>query len=105
MGAQHGVDRLAWVARFFEVFEEAGLQVCPVWDVALLVVANTGIDDDAAITGVDDQCMDAHDQPSILIGEVGLQPRQFLCRLLGGVGQDELGIFISWRNDVIDGRS
>ena len=74
-----------------QVFEEAALPVVPVRDAAaLLVVAEAGIDQDAAAAGrLDDQGMDAEPQPAGLVGEVRHQPVDPANLLGGGLGQQE----------------
>ena len=50
MGAQHGVDRFAREAGVREIGQERAVAVVPMRDAAvLLVVAQAGIDDDAAV--------------------------------------------------------
>ncbi len=71
MGAQHRVDRLAREPGRRQVGEKRPLEVVPGRDAAvLLVVAEAGIDDDAALGGLDDKRVDAHLQPAALVGEM-----------------------------------
>ena len=73
-----------------EVGEERPLQVVPGRDAAvLLVVAEAGIDDDAAVRGFDDQRVDAHLEPAALVGEMRLQPADRQDLLVGRLRQDE----------------
>ena len=57
VGAQYGIYEFSRVSGQLEVCQKGGLQVGPVGDGALLVVADAGIYDDTSLTGVDDQCM------------------------------------------------
>jgi hypothetical protein len=90
MRAQHRVDRLARIAGGGKVGEERALQIVPGWDTAaLLVVAEAGIDDNAALRRLDDERMDAHLQPAAFIGKMRLKPFDRQDLLIGRLRQDE----------------
>ena len=73
MRAQHRVDRFARKAGGREVGEERPLEIVPGRDAAvLLVVAEAGIDDDAAVRGFDDERVNAHFEAPALVGEMRL---------------------------------
>ncbi len=61
------------------------------WNIAFLVVADAGVDDDAARAGVHHQRMHAHDQLALLGHEVRLQPLDVATRFRRRIRQDELG--------------
>ena len=57
--------------------------------VALFVVTDAGIDNDAVFTGIYDQRMDAHNQIALLVHKVWLHPAYGLTGIAGCVRQDK----------------
>src|SRR6516165_8576989 len=95
MGADYRVDHLARIAGTGEISQKARLQFVPGRDASVfLVVAETGVDDDAAAPplaplGLDDERVNAHLQATALIGEIGLQPADRQYFFVSRLGQDE----------------
>jgi hypothetical protein len=81
--AQHDVNAFALKTGRREVFKERTLQHIPSRVAAArLVVADTGVDDNALVLRLDDEGLDATDQLAVRRGEVWLQP-SLLEDLLG----------------------
>src|SRR5439155_18413163 len=90
VGAQNGVDRIAREARRRKVGEEWPLQIVPGRDAAVrFVVAKTGVDNDTAAGRFDDERVDAHLQPTPLVGKMRLQPADWQNLVVGRLRQDE----------------
>src|SRR6516165_1295770 len=95
MGADHRVDRLARIAGSGEISQKARLQFVPGRDAAVfLVVAKTGVDDETAAPrlaplGLHDKGVDAHLQPTALVGKVELQPADRQYFFISRLRQDE----------------
>ena len=90
MRAQHGVDRLARIPGGGKIGEERPLQIVPGRDAPpLFVVAEAGIDDNAALRRFDDQRVNAHLEAAALVGEMRLQPFDRQDLLIGRLRQDE----------------
>src|ERR1700733_9677364 len=71
MGAQHRIDRLRREAGVGKIGQERPIAVVPVRNPPpLLIVAQTGVDNDAPIRRFHDEAVDAHAQPAVFIGEM-----------------------------------
>jgi len=57
---------------------------------AFLIIAEAGVDHDAAVAGFNNQGVNTHDQPPIRFREMRGQPVDFLNGFAGCVRQDEL---------------
>src|SRR5690606_3892362 len=89
MRAEHRIDTVARVVGRLEIGKEAALQHVPGWNFALLVVADTGIDDDPPAAGVDDERMDAHDKTARFGREMRHHPAERLHRFRRCLRQDK----------------
>jgi hypothetical protein len=90
MGAYDRIDRLAGVSGGGHVGEETCLHPVPGRDAAvLLVVAETGVDNDAPVWRLDDERTDTHPQPAAVIGEIRPQPVDRQDLLIGRLGQQK----------------
>src|SRR5215472_14263838 len=90
MGADHRVDRLACIVGGCEIREKARLQLVPGRNSpVLLVVAQTGVNDDAAAWRFENERVNAHTEAATLVGEIGLKPGDPQYILIGRLGQNE----------------
>src|ERR1700729_1012834 len=70
MGADYGVDRFAREARLRELIEKRQGHLIPFRETgALLVIADAGVDEDAAALGLHEQRMDAQKNLARLVEE------------------------------------
>jgi len=90
MRANNGIYRVARITGCCQISQETGLQLVPGRDApVLLVVAETGVDNDASAGRLDHQCVDAHLESSCLVRKIGLQPADRQHRLAGRLRQDK----------------
>ena len=91
MSAQHGIDTLPRVAGSRQVLEKTGLQIGPVGNGSLFVIADAGIHDDAAGARIHNQGVDTHYEISRFIHEVGIHPIHRFARLPGSIRENKPG--------------
>ena len=92
VGAEHRVDAVRGKTRRRQGVEERILAVVPGRHVAaMLVIAQTSVDDDPPRWRLHQQRVDRHFEAAFLIGEMRNQPGQFLDFLVGRQRQDEAG--------------
>ena len=91
VGTHHDVDTLARKAGFGHVLQKRALQTVPSWNMAaLLVVSETGIDNNPMRRRLYDEGMNAHPKLAVFIDEMRLHPRVRRYSVGRCVGQDEL---------------
>src|ERR1700719_673908 len=67
MRADHAIDLVGAVSRFFQIAQERQLQIAPHRVRSDLVVADAGIDDDALALRLDDERVDAHSELALFV--------------------------------------
>ena len=87
--AQNRVNGLGRVSRLSKILQKVRLQMGPVRDVTLLVVANAGINKNPPVARIHHKRMNAHLQVSLLVHEMGLHPRIWQAGLSRRVRQDK----------------
>jgi hypothetical protein len=89
VGAQNRINAFTRIACSRQILQKVGLQMRPIGNVALFIVTYAGVHENPASTGVYDQCVDAHNQITLLVHEVGLHPLYGLTRVPCGIGQNK----------------
>ena len=70
VGAKHRIDRIPWVASLCDIIEKRAGPHVPAWDRPNLVISEASINHNAPILGLDNQCVNAHNEATIGIREV-----------------------------------
>jgi hypothetical protein len=91
VGAEDDVDRLGRIAGFGQSLQERELEVIPALVVAVLVVADTGVDDDPSPLRFNDERLDRVADCSVRIRVMRMQPRDRLDAFLGQPCEHEAG--------------
>ncbi len=91
VSAHHCIYFVCFVTGLAQVFQKRQLQIGPVGDAALFVVADAGVDDHLSRRSFHHQCMNAHDQVALFIGKMWCQPVDLPDLISRCLGKDKLG--------------
>ena len=90
VSAHHCIYFVCFVTGLAQVFQKWQLQIGPVGNAALFVIADAGVNDHLSCWRFHHQCMNTHDQVAFFIGKMWCEPVDLLDLIPCRLGKDEL---------------